>query len=114
MKVNSPYYSLCRIRKKAVTQEKSYATAKGRSGSVSNTLVVGVEEQRYAPDTRESNYYIDYSRKNACSAACYPRNEVEGKQPNESPVKTTDYSNNQRDFIYYHHNLKTLPFRTMH
>ena len=65
-------------------------------------FVILAEEKRDAPDTRKSNYYVDYSRKKSSRASRNPSNEVEGEKTDKTPVERADYRYNQRDFVYKH------------
>jgi hypothetical protein len=52
------------------------------------------EEERNAPDTRESHYRIDYAAQNSILTAAYPSDEIKAKKPDATPVERADYRDN--------------------
>ena len=70
---------------------------------VRNVLLVVHKEHRDAPYTGESDENIQYSCHNGSCSTEYPRHEVEGEEPHQTPVECADYYKSERDFVYYRH-----------
>jgi len=75
-----------------------------------NRVLISVEKKGDAPDTRKSNYYVNYSRKYRACASANPRHKVKGKQPNQAPVKRSDNNESKGNFVNKHIQFMKFPF----
>ena len=81
-----------------------------------DSLVLGAEDQRDAPDTRQGNHGEDDAREQRFRAAADPSHRIKTEKPYRAPVQRADDDEDQRDPIQDHHafvphfrETKTLP-----
>ena len=60
------------------------------------------EDKRNTPDSRKSNYCINYTAEKCILTAAYPCNYIKLKKSYASPVECADYSEYQRNSIHNH------------